>query len=74
VEAICDDMTLRARLRARAAAGTSVSDATEELLDRFRRDFEPVAELRTNEHVPVNTTVPVSTQVEAVRRTLGETD
>ena len=70
VEAICDDVTLRARLRARAAAGMSVSDATEELLDRFRRDFEPVAELPTDEHVSVDTTLPVSAQVEAVRRTL----
>jgi aminoglycoside phosphotransferase family enzyme/predicted kinase len=76
VEAMCDDMTLRARLRGRAAAGASVSDATEELLDRFRRDFEPVTELRTDEHVAVNTTLPVSTQVDAVRSTLplrGET-
>jgi uncharacterized protein len=70
VEAVCDDATLRARLRARATAGVSVSDATEELLDRFRRDFEPVAELPPHEHVRVNTTLPVSTLVEAVRSAL----
>jgi aminoglycoside phosphotransferase family enzyme/predicted kinase len=68
VEAICDDTTLRARLRARAA-GVSVSDATEALLDRVRREFEPVTELAAGEHVPVRTTAPVSGQVEAVRDT-----
>ena len=70
VEAVCDDATLRARLRARAASGASVSDATEALLDRFRREFEPVTELRADEHVQVPTTLPVSRQVEAVRGTL----
>jgi predicted kinase len=70
VEAICDDLTLRARLRARAATGGSVSDATEELLDRFRREFESVTELLADEHVPVNTTLPPPAQVEAVRQRL----
>jgi uncharacterized protein len=72
VEAVCDDATLRARLRARAAAGVSVSDATEELLERFRREFEPVTELATVEHVPVRTTLPMSTQVQAVWSTLAD--
>jgi aminoglycoside phosphotransferase family enzyme/predicted kinase len=71
VEAVCDDATLRARLRSRAAAGVSVSDATEELLERFRREFEPVTELAAGEHVPVRTTLPVSSQVQAVRSTLA---
>ena len=70
VEAVCDDATLRARLRARAAGGASVSDATEELLDRFRREFEPVAELPADEHVVVDTTLPASAQREIVRRAL----
>jgi predicted kinase len=70
VEAVCDDATLRARLRARAA-GVSVSDATEALLDRFRAEFEPVTELAAGEHVPVRTTLPVPEQVEAVRDTLA---
>jgi len=70
VEAVCDDATLRARLRARAATGASVSDATEDLLDRFRREFEPVTELGADEHVPVSTTVPMSAQVDAVRNTM----
>jgi hypothetical protein len=48
----------------------SVSDATEELLDRFRRDFEPVTELPAHEHVSVDTTLPAPAQAEAVRRTL----
>jgi predicted kinase len=72
VEAVCDAATLRARLRARAAAGVSVSDATEELLERFRREFEPVTELATVEHVPVRTTLPMSTQVQAVWSTLAD--
>jgi predicted kinase len=71
IEAVCDDATLRARLRSRAATGGSVSDATEELLERFHREFEPVTELATGEHVPVVTTLPVSTQVHAVRRALA---
>jgi uncharacterized protein len=65
VETICDDATLRARLRARAA-GISVSDATEDLLDRFRREFEPITELAAGEHVRVQTTRPLSSQVQAV--------
>jgi len=71
VEEVCDDATLRARLRSRAAAGGSVSDATEEILERFHREFEPVRELAAGEHVPVVTTLPVSAQVHAVRSTLA---
>ncbi len=67
VEAVCDDATLRARLRARAAAGPSVSDATEALLERFRREFEPVTELAAGEHMAVDTTRPLSSQIQAVR-------
>lgn len=74
VEAVCDDATLRTRLRSRAAAGLSVSDATEDLLERFRREFEPVTELPADEHVPVPTTLPLSTQVRAVRSTLHVND
>jgi hypothetical protein len=48
-----------------------VSDASEELLERVRREFEPVTELATGDHVPVDTTLPVSTQVHAVRSTLA---
>jgi predicted kinase len=70
VEATCDDATVRARLRARAA-GASVSDATEALLEPFRREFEPVTELRPDEHVTVATTLPLPTQIEAVRAALG---
>ena len=71
VEAICDDTTLRARLRARAA-GVSVSDATEDLLDRVRGEFEPVTELAAGEHVPVLTTSSVPLQVDAVRDALAD--
>jgi predicted kinase len=71
VEAICDDTTLRARLRARAA-GTSVSDATEDLLDKIRSEFEPVTELEPEEHVRVDTILPLGTQVDAVRNALDK--
>jgi aminoglycoside phosphotransferase family enzyme/predicted kinase len=70
VEAICDDSTLRARLRARAGGG-SVSDATEGLLDQIRQEFEPVTELTGREHVPVRTTLPMSTQIKTVQETFG---
>jgi predicted kinase len=70
VEAICDETTLRERLRARATAA-SVSDATEALLDRIRREFEPVSELTGGEHVAVRTTLPMSAQLETVQATLA---
>ncbi|MGH7307373.1 MAG: AAA family ATPase [Candidatus Rokuibacteriota bacterium] len=69
VEAICDDATLRQRLRSRATS-VAVSDATEDLLDQIRREFEPVTELANDEHLPVSTTQPVATQVQTVRGTL----
>lgn len=72
VEAICDDATLRARLQAREAAGGSVSDATAELLERFRREFEPVTEFAAPAHVRVRTTEPLSVQTETVKRALGQ--
>jgi aminoglycoside phosphotransferase family enzyme/predicted kinase len=71
VEAVCDDATLLARLRARAA-GVSVSDATEGLLEQVRREFDPVNELGNGEHVRVHTTLPVSTQVAFVRDALPD--
>jgi predicted kinase len=70
VEASCDETTLRQRLR-RRATGLSVSDATEDLLDRIRREFEPITEFSRAEHVTVPTTQPVEAQVEAVRASLG---
>ena len=71
IEAICDDTTLRARLRARAA-GISVSDATEDLLDRIRREFEPVTELEPSQHLSVDTTLPTQTQLETIRNALDK--
>jgi hypothetical protein len=55
VETVCDEATLRERLR-RREAGPSVSDAGEALLDRVRTEFEPVTELGGGEHVRVDTT------------------
>jgi hypothetical protein len=66
VEAICDDGTLRERLRARRK-GVSVSDATEELRDQIRREFDPVTELAAAEHVRVPATLPREAQVQAAR-------
>ena len=71
VEAIFDDTTLRARVRARAA-GTSVSDATEDILDKIRSEFEPVTELEPEERVRVDTILPLGTQVDAVRNALDK--
>ena len=65
VEAICDNATLRARLRARATS-VSVSDATEGLLDQIRREFDPVNEIGSGERVTVDTTLPVATQVKTI--------
>ena len=55
VETACDEATLRERLR-RRAAGPSISDAEEALLDRVRREFEPVTELDAGQHVRAETT------------------
>jgi uncharacterized protein len=65
VETVCDDATLRDRLR-RRAAGPSVSDAGEPLLDRVRAEFEPVTELDAGEHLPVDTTGSPEAAVRAV--------
>jgi hypothetical protein len=57
VETVCDEATLRERLR-RRATGSSVSDAGEALLERVRAEFEPVTELGAGEYVRVDTTGP----------------
>jgi predicted kinase len=69
-ETVCDDATLRERLR-RRATGPSVSDATEPLLTRMRAGFEPVTELDPGQHVVVRTTEPLAALVETVRRRLA---
>jgi aminoglycoside phosphotransferase family enzyme/predicted kinase len=69
VETICDEVTLRERLR-RRAAGPSISDAGEALLERVRADFEPVTELGASEHVRVDTTGPPEATVRAALEAL----
>jgi aminoglycoside phosphotransferase family enzyme/predicted kinase len=70
VETVCDEATLRERLR-RRAAGLSVSDAGESLLDRIRSEFEPVIELDASEHVRVDTTEPPEAAVRALLAVLS---
>jgi aminoglycoside phosphotransferase family enzyme/predicted kinase len=65
VEAVADEATLRARLRARAE-GSSISDAGESLLERVRAEFEPVTELDRDEHVRASTARPPAASVRAV--------
>jgi hypothetical protein len=64
-ETVCDERTLRERLRRRAAA-PSVSDAGEALLDRVRSEFEPVTELSVGEHVRIDTTGPRDAAIRTV--------
>ena len=71
METRCDDATLRERLR-RRATGPSVSDATVELLDKMRPGFQPVTELSPGEHLAVDTTTGLETQVAAVRAALAD--
>jgi aminoglycoside phosphotransferase family enzyme/predicted kinase len=71
VETVCDETTLRGRLR-RRAGGPSVSDATEGLLERMRREFEPVTELAPEEHVAVDSARPTAEQTRRVRAALGD--
>jgi uncharacterized protein len=68
-ETICDEATLRERLR-RRGAGPSVSDAGEALLERVRAEFEPVIELGADEHVRVDTTGPAEAAAHAVLEAL----
>jgi aminoglycoside phosphotransferase family enzyme/predicted kinase len=70
VEAVCDEETLRERLRARRKS-PSVSDATEDLLDQVRREFDPVTELPSAEHVLVRTTLSMAAQVQAASLRIG---
>jgi aminoglycoside phosphotransferase family enzyme/predicted kinase len=65
VETTADEATLRARLR-RRAAGPSVSDAGESLLEQIRAAYEPVTELEPGEHVQVDTSGPPAAAVRAV--------
>jgi len=71
IEAVADEATLRARLRARAA-GPSISDAGESLLERVRAEFEPVTELEPGEHVRVSTTGTPEAAIQTVRAVLGD--
>jgi hypothetical protein len=68
-ETVCDEATLRERLR-RRAAGPSISDAGEGLLARVRAEFEPVTELGVGEHVRVDTTGPPEAAVHAAMEAL----
>jgi aminoglycoside phosphotransferase family enzyme/predicted kinase len=68
VEVTCDEATLRDRLRARAHAGPSLSDADEAVLERIRAEFEPPVELAPGERCRVDTRA----DPHAAARALGE--
>lgn len=61
VECVAPPDTLRTRLRERAQ-GPSVSDAREELLDAFLRDYQPPRELAPELRCTLDTTLPVVEQ------------
>jgi len=71
VEAKCDDATLHGRLRARSG-GPSVSDADVRILERVRREFEPVAEFGEAEYALVDTAQPLDGVVAAIARRVRE--
>ncbi len=58
VECRLDDAAVLQRLRARSAAGPSVSDGREELFPRQKRAFEPITELPPAMHLVVETDRP----------------
>jgi predicted kinase len=62
IELDCDDETLRARLRARSGG---VSDAREEQLAAFRRDYQAATEVPADDRLILDTRLPVD---ELVRR------
>jgi predicted kinase len=68
-ETVCDEATLRERLR-RRAAGPSISDAGEALLERVRAEFEPVTELGVGEHIRVDTAGPPEVAAHAALESL----
>jgi hypothetical protein len=55
----------------RRAAGPSVSDAGEALLEQIRAAFEPVTELRPEEHVRVDTAGPAAAAARLALAALG---
>jgi aminoglycoside phosphotransferase family enzyme/predicted kinase len=60
----------KGRLLARAQAA-SVSDGRLELVDAFDRSLEPVTELNAAEHLTVDTTRPLESNVNDLRRLIG---
>jgi aminoglycoside phosphotransferase family enzyme/predicted kinase len=69
VELDCDDQTLRSRLRGRVD-GTSVSDAREDLLDRFRGAYQPPGEIDPAELLSLDGALPLEELVRRVRGAL----
>jgi predicted kinase len=69
VECRVDHDVCRERLRARAR-GASISDGREQIFEAFVARWEPVEELRSEEHIVVDTTLDLATSVEEARRRL----
>jgi aminoglycoside phosphotransferase family enzyme/predicted kinase len=60
LECLAPAEVLRARLRQREHASTSISDAREDILAPFQRDYEPVQPDEGMCHIPLETTQPIA--------------
>jgi aminoglycoside phosphotransferase family enzyme/predicted kinase len=56
LECLAPDSVLRARLQERDRSAETISDAREDLLEQFRRDYEPIRESEKACHVRLDTT------------------
>jgi aminoglycoside phosphotransferase family enzyme/predicted kinase len=72
LECWAPEATLRARLRARERLPTSISDAREEILDQFQRDYEPVQADEGTSCVRLDTTQGVEQCVQQALATIQE--
>ncbi len=73
VEVRCDPEVCRRRL-ARRAEETGVSDGRLDIFDEFRARFEPMTELRPEEHTILDTDQPLTESLRALRETLDRAE
>ncbi len=67
VELVADDQTLRERLRQRSRTAT-ISDAREDLLERFRDAYQPATELAPSTRLVLDARLPTNELAQEVRR------